>query len=101
MVDLAELRLKLTMAVLLAGTWVLAFLFPILIGESLPRPEAGLFWVFGGLLAYFLYTGVRAWRRGWRSRFILRLVVPLSLLTASSILEWAGVWHWMFTSLSG
>jgi hypothetical protein len=97
MVDLGELRLKLTMGVLLGMTWTLAFLLPILLGEVGVMPGAEFWWPFGALLAYFLYSGLRAWRKGWRSRFILRVVVPVGLLVVSSILEWVGVWRWLIS----
>jgi len=48
--------------------------------------------LMGALFAYFGYTGIRAWRKGWKSRFILRIIVPLSLLAVSSALTVLGVW---------
>ena len=63
----------------------------LMLTGGLALPPAGLLIFFAVLFAYSLFTGIRALRRGWRSRFILRVVVPLSLLMLSSI--GAGVWR--------
>ena len=90
--DPIDFRLKLTMAVLLGTTWTMLVLLPVLIADK-PGPIPASFWIiFGALPLYFFYTGVRAWRRGWKSRFILRIVIPLALLAVSSILQWTGIW---------
>jgi hypothetical protein len=98
MVDIVEYRLKLTVAAFLGFTWFVAIMVPNFLGGSGEMPPAGVWCVFAGLFTYFFYTGFRAWRRGWRSRFILRVVVPISLLVVSSILEWAGVWQRLWNS---
>ena len=90
--DPVKARLTLSMGVLLLGTWIFAALVPPMIGGVFPRPEAWIWWLTGSLFAYFGYTGVRAQRRGWKSRFILRIVVPLSLFAISSLLTILGVW---------
>ena len=101
MVDIVEYKFKLTVAGFLGLTWVVAILVPVLLsrsGTTEHAADAGVWWFLGGLYVYFLYTGVRAWRRGWRSRFILRVVVPIALFIASSILEWVGAWRWLLKS---
>jgi hypothetical protein len=87
-VDLIEFRLKFTVAILLVLLWVMLLLFPLLVAAS---PPLWLWCFFGALFAYSLYTGIRAWHRGWTSRFILRVVIPLALLTLSCIV--AGTWR--------
>jgi hypothetical protein len=101
MVDRLLYRFKLSVAAFLGLTWVLAILIPILLGRPAAVADAGsagVWWVLGGIFAYFLYTGVSAWRRGWRGRFVLRVVVPIALLIVSSILEWLGVWRLLLKS---
>ena len=90
--DPLKARLTLSMGFLLLGTWVFAALVPPMIGGVIPRPEAWMWWLIGSSFAYFSYTGIRAWRRGWKSRFILRIVVPLSLFAISSLSTILGVW---------
>lgn len=90
--DPLRARLTLSVGCLLFFTWVFAALIPPMIGGVIPSPDPRLWCLIGGLFAYFGYTGMRAWRRGWKSRLILRIVVPLSLLAASSALTIFGVW---------
>jgi len=87
-----EARVTLSVGVLLLGTWGFAALVPPIIGGVVPRPDPWMWCLMGVSFAYFGYTGVRAWRRGWKSRFILRIVVLLSLLAVSSVLTVLGVW---------
>jgi hypothetical protein len=89
--DPIELKSKVAMAGLLGGLWLILLAFPLMLTGGLALPPAGLLIFFAVLFAYSLFTGIRALRRGWRSRFILRVVVPLSLLMLSSI--GAGVWR--------
>jgi hypothetical protein len=94
-VDPLDLRAKLSVAALLGGVWLFLLMLPLCLAGMLFVPPASVWCVFGGLFAYFLYTGVRAWRGGWKSRFILHVVVPIVLLMLSSIA--AGVWSWLST----
>ena|ERR1700743_3786654 len=89
--DPSELKVKVAMAGLLGGLWVVLLALPPMLIGSLAQPPAVLLIFFAVLLAYSLYTGIRALRRGWRSRFILRVVVPLSLLMISGV--GTGVWR--------
>jgi hypothetical protein len=85
-------RVTLSVGVLLLSTWIFALLAPPMLSGALPRPDAWVWCLMAALFAYFGYTGIRAWQRGWRSRFILRIVVPLSLFAASSALTLCGAW---------
>jgi len=90
--DPVEARITLTMGGLLFLTWIFAAMVPLIIGGLVPKPDPWMWCLMGVLFAYFGYTGIRAWRRGWKSRFILRIVVPLSLLVVSSASTILGVW---------
>jgi hypothetical protein len=50
------------------------------------------------MVAYCFYTGYRAWKRGWQSRFTLRLVVPAVLLVLSCIVAGIGLWIGWFNA---
>ena len=94
-VDPVELHAKLSVAALLGGLWVFLLALPLAVAGVLFMPPAPVWGVFGALFAYSLYTGIRAWRRGWKSRFILRVVVPIALLALSTIC--ASAWLWLST----
>ena len=96
--DPLRARLALSVGALLFSTWIFAILAPPMISGDLSRPGPWLWCLMGTLFAYFGYTGIRAWRRGWRSRFILRVVVPLSLFVVSSALTLSGAWRQLGTS---
>jgi hypothetical protein len=75
--------------------WVFVFSMPFMISDREIRSDAPL-WYWGGLsvaVAYFSYTGFRARRRGWKARFILRIVVPAVLLLSASTL--VGLLAWL------
>jgi len=90
--DPNEFKFKFTVAGLLGIMWIVLVMLPPVLAGDLYAPPASVWCIFGGIFLYSLYTGVRAWRRGWKSRFILRIVVPFALLTISFILQWMGVW---------
>jgi hypothetical protein len=49
------------------------------------RPPTG--WeaaLFVAIAAYCFWTGYRAWRRKWKARFVLRLVIPSGLFVLST-----------------
>jgi hypothetical protein len=92
-VDPIDLRIKLSVAALLGGLWIFLMFVPLGVAGMLSMPPAPVWGLFGGLFVYFVYTGIKAWRRGWRGRFLLRVVVPIALLVLSSIA--AGTWLWL------
>ncbi len=72
------------MASLVAVGWLFAAWLPlVVVGFLSPLPFNFLAFLFF-LYAYLGYSGFRALRKGWKSRFILRVVVPAGLLLASS-----------------
>jgi hypothetical protein len=80
------------MALALLGMWLFsAIIPPVLFTHQSASPE---FWVLIGLAyAYMGYSGVRALRRGRRSRFVLRVVVPLCIFTTSLALVVLGIFR--------
>jgi hypothetical protein len=94
-VDPVELRARLSVAALLGGLWLFLLGVPLAVAGVLFMPPVPVWGVFGALFVYSLYTGIRAWRRGWKSRFILRVVVPIALLALSTIC--ASAWLWIST----
>jgi hypothetical protein len=91
--DPARARMAAVVSVFTLFTWLFAILVPPMISGTFPRPDPGLWCLMAALYAYCGYTGIRAWRRGWKSRFILRIGVPLSLFAVSSALTVFGVWR--------
>ena len=87
MSDLAEKKQAFTYALILFAYWFVVFLIPCFIArEILEGHTPFLFWcVLSAMVGYFSYTGIRARRRGWRARFIQRIVIPASLLVAGGI----------------
>ena len=83
--DPIELRTKLAIAGLLGALWLILLALPLMLAGDLAMPPSGILGFFALLFAYSIYSGIRALRRGWRSRFILRVIVPLGLLTLSGV----------------
>lgn len=85
--NLAQKQLALVSAMVIFVYWFVVFMTPLLIIDPRIRSEAplGLWCAIAAAIGYFSYTGVRAWRRGWKARFILRIVVPASLLATSCL----------------
>jgi hypothetical protein len=83
------------MAALLVCIWTFAFMLPLIVWGPGIAPPATVWVVAGTLAAYFAYSGIRALKKGWKSRFILRVVVPICLFVASSVLWWTGLWSWI------
>jgi hypothetical protein len=79
---------KVRFAGLLGMVWVLSLFIPLTLGGIAPMPERQFWWVIGVIYCYFIFTGIRAWQRGWKARFVLRIVVPCGLFAASSLLVW-------------
>jgi hypothetical protein len=91
-VDPIALRVKLGVAALLGGLWIFLIFAPLCVIGTLSMPPVAVWCLFGTIFGYFVYTGIRAWHRGWKSRFILRVAVPIALLTLSSISTAAWLW---------
>ena len=84
--EMHDTRQGLRMAVFVSFAWAFALVTPPALVGYLPRPNTALWIMMAILYTYLGYSGLRALRKGWRSRFILRVVVPLSLLAFSSLL---------------
>ena len=79
---------------ILFAYWVVVFATPFFVIDPDIRAEAPVeFWcAIAAAIGYFSYTGVRAWRRGWKARFILRIVVPAALLMTACLFIGAIAW---------
>lgn len=82
--DPMEMRTMLGTAALILGTWFFAAVLPLMIAGFTAKPDPWVWVAMGILFSYVGFTGIRAWRRGWKSRFILRIVVPLTLFALSA-----------------
>ena len=80
--DLLRKQWILFSAVAIFLYWVLVFSVPFFVSDSRIRSDTPLsFWCgVCVVIGYFIYTGIRAWKRGWKARFVLRIVVPAALL---------------------
>lgn len=95
MVNLASNpRAALSAAAFIFLYWALVFSIPFMIDNSEFRSTAPFwFWcVLCSGIGYFSYTGFRAWRRGWRARFIMRIVVPAALLMSACTIVGVAKW---------
>ena len=90
--DVIPLKTKTAMAGLVLAAWLFALGIPPMMLGVLQRPDWEMWMLMTLLYAYLGYTGVRAYSRGCRSRFILRVIVPISLLGASAVIT--GVVFW-------
>jgi hypothetical protein len=94
--DLIQKQWALHSAIAIFVYWVLVFSVPFFVSDRQTRSDTPL-WFWCGLCAvigYFSYTGIRAWKRGWKARFILRIIVPAALLgigcIAVGLMSWLG-----------
>ena len=98
MPDLIHKQWQFAAALILAVYWGFVFMLPFVILEQIASEEPAsdlppeTWFVASAIVGYFSYTGVRAWRRKWRARFILRIVVPTALLFSSCVLIGAFAW---------
>jgi len=83
-------RLQITMGFLVLIAWFFAVIIPPSLGGFVTSLDSSLWMIIVPLFAYMGYSGMRARRKGWKSRFILRVVVPSALLGLSIILTVLG-----------
>jgi len=81
---------------LVASAWLSATFAPALLTKSpqgvMPYAYIGVF----GWISLSCYMGIRAYRRGFRTAFILRTVITLALLSMSTALGLVGFWSRVF-----
>lgn len=66
--------------------WATALALPFMIvAPDHTRLGVSGWCVVVAVIGYGAYTGLRAFARGWKARFILRIVVPTALFVTSSI----------------
>ena len=78
------LQQKVTMVGVVTAQWIFVSAFPAYVGGYLPTPPGWESLIFVAMAAYCFWTGYRAWKRGWRARFVLRLAVPIGLFAIST-----------------
>jgi hypothetical protein len=74
-------------AAFVAMTWVVAAMFPLMRSD-----REGNAWLWIAIGFCFIFFAIDAIRYGSRRRIIIRVVVPLVLLSLSSVLYWLGLW---------
>lgn len=86
MPGLLQKNLSVRLAALIVIYWIVVFIIPFVIVDADAKPGALGWSIFAALIGYFGYSGWKAFRRGAKTAFILRIVVPAGLLvTAASI----------------
>jgi hypothetical protein len=90
--DYMALRERVVMGTFVAAAWVFALAIPPALSGVMSAPDAKVWALLAVLYAYMTYSGIRALRKRWRSRFILRVVIPACLLSVSTVLAISGVW---------
>lgn len=84
--DTLRVQGKMGMFMVVAMYWIIVALIPAVILGYIRSPLQDVWQVAlmcAAIVGYCAYTGYRAWKRGWRSRFILRVVVPGALFVIS------------------
>jgi hypothetical protein len=93
MADPADMLQNFRVAALVGVYWLLAAAAPFMLSGLVHKPDAWTTVLFVAIAGYFGYTGLRAWERGWKSRFILRIVVPAALCFSAWVV--VGVISWL------
>lgn len=72
------------MVVAVMVQWFVAAGTPAFAAGYLELPKDWTPLLFVGIAAYCFWTGYRAWKRGWKARFVLRLAIPICLFAISA-----------------
>jgi hypothetical protein len=86
--DQALLQQRIFMVVIVSLQWLAVAAVPFNVLGILSPFTGSDGWSLAfvaAVVVYCFYTGYRAWKRGWKSRFILRIVVPTSLFVLSCL----------------
>jgi len=83
--DATDLKIKSGMVLVVAAQWFVVGAIPPVVAGYVPPPDRwGI--VFAVAIAmYCFFTGYRAWKRQWKSRFMLRAVVPIAIFVLSCV----------------
>jgi hypothetical protein len=84
-VDATDLKIKTGMVAIVASQWIFLAAIPMVVVGHLPPPDRSSLVFAAVITTYCFFTGYRAWRRQWKSRFILRAVVPIAIFILSCI----------------
>jgi len=88
----AEFVERFRIGVLVVIYWMTVLAIPFVMVMPVNWPDPLLLLLIAVLIGYFVFTGIRAWRRRWISRFVLRIVIPAGLLLCGSVI--AGIIAW-------
>ena len=72
------------MTVAVMVQWVVVATLPAFLVGYFGLPTGWDAVLFGSIAAYCFWTGYRAWKRGWKARFVLRLAIPICLFAIST-----------------
>lgn len=83
--DAIDLKIKTGMVAIVATQWFVVAAIPMVIAGYIPPPDGWGLVLAAVITTYCFFTGYRAWKRKWQSRFILRAVVPSAILILSCV----------------
>lgn len=92
MTDTARVLQQTRIGALVGVYWMVAVIAPFMMLGAVRKPDRATTILFLAISAYFIYTGYRAWKLHWKSRFMLRIVVPALLFLVALVC--AGVFAW-------
>ena len=96
--DASLLQQRIGMVGIVAIQWCAVAAVPFAAIRQVPPVDGWALAIAATIVGYCFYTGYRAWSRGWKTRFILRLVIPVCLFFLSGILVGLGSWYGWFKS---
>ena len=83
--DMSLVQQRIGMVGIVAIQWFAVAAVPFGVARRFPRVDGLALTIAAVIVGYCFYTGYRAWNRGWKTRFVLRVVVPVCLFALSSI----------------
>jgi hypothetical protein len=92
MANLLDKKLSFALAVCLAVYWGVAAMAPFLMTDRAVKTDAWIWGVVAVFAGYFVYTGYCASKQGWKSRFVLRIVIPAALFVSAWIVVGVATW---------
>jgi hypothetical protein len=96
--DASLLQQRVGMVGIVGIQWFAVAAVPFAVVRQLPPIDGWAMTLAAAIVAYCFYTGYRAWNRGWKTRFVLRLVIPVCLFVLSCVAVGLGFWTEWFKS---
>jgi hypothetical protein len=97
--DPSLLQQRTGMVGIVAIQWFAVAVVPFGVVLQIPPVDGWAIAMVATVVGYCFYTGYRAWNRGWKARFVLRLVIPACLFILSCIVVALGSWNDWFRSV--